>query len=224
MYRSEEAWRSVDEYFIAALAPEDDALVEARRSTAGAGLPDHEVAANQGQLLSILCQMIGARRVLEVGTLAGYSTIWLGRAVEAEGHVATLEVDPAAASLARDNIARAGLADRVEVVEGRAVDSLRRLVTQGVEPYDVVFIDADKGNNPTYLDLALRLVRVGGVIVADNVVRNGDVADASSDDERVVGTRTLIAAMSSNDRLTATALQTVGRKGWDGFAIALVTS
>lgn len=222
MYRSEGAWRSVDEYFVEMLAPEDAALLEARRSGEAAGLPAHEVAANQGKLLSILCQMIGANRVLEIGTLAGYSTIWLGRSVGADGHVTTLELDPTAASLARENVARAGLVDRVLVREGPAVDSLRHLVARDVESYDLVFIDADKGNNPVYLDLALQLVRVGGVIVADNVVRNGDVADRASRDERVVGTRRLIEAMASSERLEATALQTVGLKGWDGFAIALV--
>ncbi len=224
MYESEESWRAVDRYFIDALADEDDALLAARESTAGAGLQAHEVAANQGKLLAILSQMIRAQRVLEIGTLAGYSTIWFARAVGVEGTVTTLEVDPRAAAVARENLERAGVAARVEVIEGQALDSLQQLAARGTDRYDVVFIDADKGRNLEYLEAALDLVRVGGVIVADNVVRNGDVVDADSSDDRVIGTRALIDAMAASPRLSATALQTVGVKGWDGFALALVVA
>lgn len=224
MYESEESWRAVDHYFIDALADEDDALVAARESTVDAGLQAHEVAANQGKLLAILCQMIRAQRVLEIGTLAGYSTIWFARAVGVEGTVTTLEVDPRAAEVARENLDRAGVAALVEVVEGQALDSLQQLAARGADRYDLVFIDADKGRNLEYLQAALDLVRVGGVIVADNVVRNGDVVDADSSDERVIGTRALIEAMAASPRLSATALQTVGVKGWDGFALALVVA
>lgn len=224
MYESEGSWRAVDRYFIDALADEDDALLAARESTAGAGLQAHEVAANQGKLLAILSQMIRAQRVLEIGTLAGYSTIWFARAVGVEGTVTTLEVDPRAAAVARENLERAGVAARVEVIEGQALDSLQQLAARGTDRYDVVFIDADKGRNLEYLEAALDLVRVGGVIVADNVVRNGDVVDADSSDDRVIGTRALIDAMAASPRLSATALQTVGVKGWDGFALALVVA
>lgn len=224
MYESEESWRAVDRYFIDALADEDDALLAARESTAGAGLQAHEVAANQGKLLAILSQMIRAQRVLEIGTLAGYSTIWFARAVGVEGTVTTLEVDPRAAAVARENLERAGVAARVEVIEGQALDSLQQLAARGTDRYDVVFIDADKGRNLEYLEAALDLVRVGGVIVADNVVRNGDVVDADSSDDRVIGTRALIDAMAASPRLSVTALQTVGVKGWDGFALALVVA
>ena len=224
MYESETAWRAVDRYLIDALAIEDEALIAARESTAAADLPNHEVAANQGKFLAILCQMIGAKRVLEVGTLAGYSTIWFARAVGAGGVVTTLEVNPTAASVARKNLARADISERVELVEGKAMDSLQWLIAQASDPYDFVFIDADKANNVNYLNAALDLVRVGGLIVADNVVRNGAVVDARSDDERVIGTRALIDAVAANPRLSATALQTVGVKGWDGFSIALVVA
>lgn len=222
MYESEEAWRNVDQYFIDSLAKEDDALAAAREASNRASLPPHEVAANQGKLLMLMCQMVGAKHVLEVGTLGGYSTIWLARAVGENGLVATLEVDPTAVGVARQNLARAGLADRVNVVEGAALDSLDELRANADVPFDFVFIDADKTNNLAYLNAALDLVRLGAVIVVDNVVRNGAVADLDSDDDRVVGTRELIEEMSRNPRLSATAVQTVGVKGWDGFACALV--
>lgn len=222
MYASEEVWRDVDAYFIEHLSPEDEALRAVRRASQAAGLPDHEVAPNQAQLLSLLCRMIGARRVLEFGTLAGYSTLWFARAVGTEGHVTSLEVDPTCISVAQANLAAAGVADRVSIIEGPASDSAQQLIEQGTEPFDVVFIDADKPNNPHYLDAALSLTRSGSIIVADNVVRNGAVADPNSDDPRVHGSRALIEAMGADARLAATALQTVGLKGWDGLAIALV--
>lgn len=222
MYESEQSWRDVDDFFVANLCPEDDALVAAREASRKAGLPDHEVAPNQGKLLALICQMVGARRVLEFGTLGGYSTIWCARAVGPAGQVTTLEVDPRAAATSRATFERAGLAERITLIEGPAVEASRRLILNRTEPFDVVFIDADKPNNPSYLEAALALTRPGSVIVGDNVVRRGAVADADSADPRVHGARSLIQMMGQDPRLEATALQTVGSKGWDGFAIALV--
>jgi predicted O-methyltransferase YrrM len=222
MYESERVWREVDAYFIEHLCPDDAALSDARNFSRSAGLPDHEVAPNQAKLLTLVCQMIGAERVLEFGTLAGYSTIWFARAVGADGHVTTLEADPTCAQVSRANFERAGVADRIELLEGPAVESSIRLVAAGAEPYDLVFIDADKANNLTYLQAAMALTHPGSVIIGDNIVRNGAVTDPQSDDDRVHGSRALIEAMGSDPRLDATALQTVGMKGWDGFAIARV--
>lgn len=222
MYEFEEAWRAVDRYFVDALVDEDDALRAARESARAAGMPSIEVAANQGKLLALLAQMTGARRVLEFGTFAGYSTIWLGRAVGAAGHVTTLEADPAYAALAAENLERAGLADRVTVVVGPALDATAGLIADGAEPFDLVFIDADKPSNPAYLAAALRLTRPGSVIIGDNVVRDGEVADPDSDDPRVRGVRSFVELMASTPGLDATAIQTVGAKGWDGFSLARV--
>ncbi|HYN96807.1 MAG TPA: O-methyltransferase [Pilimelia sp.] len=219
MYESLDHWRAVDDYFVAALVDEDAALVHARRSGRDAGLPAHEVAPNQGALLSLLARLGGARRILEIGTLGGYSTIWLARAA---AHVTTLEVDPGYAELARRNLDRAGVGDRVDVIVGAAVDSLADLIARRVDPYDLVFIDADKPSNPRYLEASLRLTRPGSVIVADNVVRGGAVVDPHSADERVQGVRRFLELVGTDPRLDATALQTVGSKGWDGFAVALV--
>ncbi|GAA3017589.1 O-methyltransferase [Streptosporangium longisporum] len=219
MYESTEQWRAVDDYFVATLVGEDAALAQARRSSRDAGLPDHEVAPNQGALLSLLARMCRARRILEIGTLGGYSTIWFARAAE---HVTTLEVDPGYAKLARRNLEHAGVADRVDVIVGAATDSLDELIARRAEPYDLVFIDADKPNNPRYLEASLRLTRPGSVIVADNVVRDGAVTDPGSTDERVRGVRRFLEQVAADPRLDATALQTVGSKGWDGFALALV--
>ena len=219
MYASLDQWRAVDDYFVSTLVDEDDALAQARSDSRDAGLPDHEVAPNQGALLSLLARLSGARRVLEIGTLGGYSTIWLARAA---GHVTTLEVDPACAKVALANLDRAGVADRVTLVVAPAADSLAALIEQGAEPYDLVFIDADKPNNPRYLAAALRLTRPGSLIVADNVVRDGAVADPDSADDRVRGVRAFLDMVAADPRLEATALQTVGSKGWDGFALALV--
>jgi predicted O-methyltransferase YrrM len=223
MYESERQWQDVDHYFIDQLVGEDTALREAREASRAAGLPDHEVAPNQGKLLSLICQLVGARRVLEFGTLAGYSTIWLARAVGAKGHVSTMEVDENCAAVARTNFERAGVADRIRLLPGPAADSVHGLIAAGAEPFDVIFIDADKPNNPLYLAAALRLSRPGTVIIGDNVVRNGEVTDPNSSDPRVQGSRALIEAIGNDPRLSATALQTVGVKGWDGFVLAIVT-
>ena len=219
MYESEDAWREVDAYFVQALVGEDAALAAARESVRRTTMPRAEVAPNQGRLLALLCRMAGARRVLEFGTLAGYSTSWLARAVGDGGHVTTLELEAGNAAVARENFERAGVADRVEVLVGSAVESAAKLVEAGTEPFDFVFIDADKPNNPAYLRAALALSRPGSVIVIDNVVRDGAVLDPDSTDPRVQGVRAVVADIAADDRLEATALQTVGSKGWDGFIL-----
>lgn len=201
---------------------EDEALVRARESSSRTIMPLADVSPLQGAFLAVIAQLSGARRALEFGTLAGYSTIWLARALGPEGKVVTFEIDEATAEVARENIDRAGVAETVEVIVGPAADSVHALIKSGVEPFDLVFIDADKPNNPVYLEAALALSRPGTVIIADNVVRNGAVADPRSEDPRVHGTWSLIERLGSDDRLFATALQTVGVKGWDGFAIAVV--
>lgn len=219
VYGSESQWRAVDAYFAATLVEEDDALVAARESGRLTTMPLAEVAPNQGKLLALLVQMVGARRVLEFGTLAGYSTVWLARAAGEHGRVTTLEVAQRNAAVARDNLARAGVLDRVDIVVGPAADSARRLIDEGAEPYDFVFIDADKPSNPVYLRASLALSRPGTVIVIDNVVRNGAVVDAGSTDERVQGVRAALSNIAEDPRLEATALQTVGSKGWDGLTV-----
>ncbi|EHY91029.1 O-methyltransferase [Saccharomonospora azurea] len=215
-------WSAVDHYFAQQLAPHDDVLDATQRSAAEAGLPDIAVAANQGKLLHLLARLVDARRILEIGTLGGYSTIWLARALPADGRVVTIEADPSHADVARRNIERAGLADRVDIRVGKALDVLPTLDSN--PPVDLAFIDADKANNPHYVRWALDLARPGSVIVVDNVVRGGRVTDADSDDPSVRGTREAIELLRDEPRLDATALQTVGVKGYDGLAIALVTS
>ncbi|GGS54797.1 O-methyltransferase [Planobispora rosea] len=219
MYQSDEAWREVDAYFADTLVPEDRALREARESGGLTTMPQAEVAPNQGKLLAMLCRIAGAARVLEFGTLAGYSTVWLARAVGDGGHVTSLELEERNAGIARENLRRAGVADRVDVIVGPAADSARRLIEEGGEPYDFVFIDADKPGNPAYLAASLELTQPGSVIVIDNVVRNGAVTDPASPDERVQGVRRVLADIAHDARLEATALQTVGSKGWDGFVV-----
>ncbi|HWI71942.1 MAG TPA: O-methyltransferase [Baekduia sp.] len=212
-------WDAVDAYINEHLVGDDPALTGALEHAAASGMPAHDVAPNQGKLLYLLARLQGARTILELGTLAGYSTIWLARAVPADGgRVVTLEADPDHAAVARENLERAGVADRVEVVVG---DALNTLPTLG-GPFDVVFLDADKQRNPEYLEHALRLTRPGSLIVADNVVRDGALADAGSDDPRVLGVRRFTERLGAAANVTATAVQTVGTKGWDGFALALV--
>lgn len=219
-YASAPAWRSVDRYFTAALVDEDAALVEARESGARTTMPNAEVAANQGALLGLLAQIGGARRILEFGTLAGYSTVWFARAVGDGGRVVTFELEEQNAAVARENLERAGVGDRVDVIVGPAAESAQTLIDDGVGPFDLVFIDADKPSNPTYLAATLELTRPGSVIVIDNVVRDGAVSDEKSQDPRVQGVRAVVDAIASNPELEATALQTVGEKGWDGLIIA----
>ncbi|VWD10775.1 O-methyltransferase [Burkholderia contaminans] len=219
---NQDQWNQVDAYFSATLVPSDDALDAALAASDAAGLPAINVAPNQGKLLQLLATIRGARRILEVGTLGGYSTIWLARALPAGGTLVTLELNPEHAKVATRNIARAGFAEVVTVVVGSAKDSLARLVDAGETPFDFIFIDADKDNNPVYLDAALKLSRPGTVIVVDNVVRGGRVADPGNREPDVVGVRDGFARLAAAPNLTTTAVQTVGQKGWDGFSISIV--
>jgi predicted O-methyltransferase YrrM len=216
-------WADVDDYLEGRLGAEDEVLRRAQQAAAGAGLPAISVTPMQGKFLHVLARLMGARRVLEIGSLAGYSAIWLGRALPPDGKLYTLEVSPHHARIAGANIADAGLADQVEVIVGAALDTLPALAADpGPASFDLTFIDADKPNNAAYFDWALRLTRPGGAIVVDNVVRNGGVVDTTSQDPAVVGTQQLFEAMAAQTGITASALQTVGSKGYDGFAIALV--
>ena len=217
-----EQWTAVDHYFANLLVPPDPALEAALQASAAAGLPPIQVAPNQGKLLQLLAQARGARRILELGTLGGYSTIWLARALPAGGCLITLEMDPKCAEVARANIARAGLAAVVEVRLGRALDILPQLVAEGRGPFDLIFIDADKSRNPDYFPWALKLSRRGTLIIADNVVRKGAVTDAASNDPNVQGVRRFNELLAADPRMSATAIQTVGSKGYDGFVLALV--
>ena len=203
------------------LAP-DPTLDSVLAANAAAGLPAHDVSPSQGKLLHLLARIAGARAVLEIGTLGAYSTIWLARALPADGVVVTLEADARHAEVARANLARAGVASRVELRVGAALETLPLLAAERRTPFDLVFIDADKRSNVAYLDWALRLARPGAAIVVDNVVRDGAVLDASSADESVRGVRALAERLADEPRIDATALQTVGGKGWDGFVLALV--
>ncbi len=216
------AWTAVDDWFAGLLLPPDPALDAALAANAAAGLPAHDVSPLQGAFLQLLARISGARRILEIGTLGGTSTIWLARALPADGRLVTLEADPTHAAVARANIAAAGLAGRVELRQGPALQLLPGIAADGLGPFDLVFIDADKPNNPHYLDWALRLARPGTVILADNVVRDGAVLDAAGTDARVQGVRRFAEMLAAEPRLAATAMQTVGAKGWDGFVLAVV--
>lgn len=211
-------WAEVDRYIGGKLLGPDVALTATLAANATGGLPDIDVSPAQGRMLHLLARMAGASRILEVGTLGGYSTIELARALPEGGSLVTLELVPQHAAVARENIARAGLGDRVEVIVGPAADTLKRL--KG--PFDFIFIDADKPSNVVYLREALRLSRPGTAIVVDNVIREGKVLDGASTDDRVTGTRALFDAVAAEPRLTATAVQTVGAKKWDGFLLAIV--
>ncbi len=220
---NQDQWTAVNLYLTDLFAPPDPVLVAALRDAAEAGLPPHHVAPNQGKLLEILARSIGARAILEIGTLGGYSTIWLARTLPPGGTLITLEAEPRHAEVARASITRAGLTDVVQVRVGRALDTLPQLVAEGHGPFDLVFIDADKPNNAAYFEWALKLTRRGSLIIADNVVRNGAVLDAGSDDLSVQGARDFNAVLAVEPRVTATAFQTVGSKGYDGLTIAFVT-
>lgn len=211
-------WAAIDAYIGAKLLGADEALDAALAANAAAGLPAIDVSPAQGKLLNLLARSMGARRILEVGTLGGYSTIWLARALPEGGRVVTLEIDPHHADVARANLARAGLADRAEVIIGRAIDSLKAI--EG--PFDLTFIDADKQSNAAYVRAAIGLSRPGAVIIVDNVVREGGVIDAASEDAMIRGTRALFDMLAAEPRLDATAIQTVGAKKWDGFVYAVV--
>lgn len=217
-----ELWKQVDQYITDRLIPADPVLEEAQAANAAAGLPTIDVAPNQGKLLHLLARIAGARKILEIGTLGGYSTTWLARALPEDGRLITLEFDQKHAEVAQKNIARAGLAKLVTVRLGAALDTLPLLVKEGEGPFDLIFIDADKKNIPNYLTWSLKLSRKGTLILVDNVIRDGEVIDASSEDPNVQGARQLFDALKAEPRLQATALQTVGSKGYDGFAMAVV--
>ncbi len=217
-------WTAVDRYITDLLVPPDPALDAALQASAAAGLPAINVAPNQGKLLMLLAQIQGARSILEIGTLGAYSTIWLARALPADGRLITLEADPKHAEVARANIARAGLANRVEVRLGPALETLPRLAAEGSGPFDLIFIDADKPGYPDYFRWALKLSHRGSVIVADNVVRDGEVIDPASADPRVQAMRRFNEVLAAEPRVSATEIQTVGSKGYDGFALALVVA
>jgi predicted O-methyltransferase YrrM len=217
---TQRVWTEVDDYISGLLIGADPALDNALAAGDKAGLPQISVAPNQGKLLNLIARIHGARKILEIGTLAGYSTIWLARALPADGKLITLEYDPRHAEVATANIAAAGLADRVEVKVGAALDTLPTIADQG--PFDLFFIDADKVNNPKYFRWALDHSRPGSVIIVDNVVRSGRVLEADSTDPSVLGTRELATMIANEPRVSATMVQTVGEKGYDGFALALV--
>ena len=219
---TEDLWTAVDRYIADQLVPPDAALDAALASSAANGLPAIHVAPPQGKLLHVLARAIGAKRILEVGTLGGYSTIWLARALAPGGTLITLEYDPKHAKVARENIERAGLSGVVEIRVGNAIDTLPQVAAEGGEPFDLVFIDADKPGNPAYFAWAMKLVRPGSLIIVDNVVRNGGLIDPAGD-ANVQGARRLCEAMAREPRVRATVIQTVGGKGYDGFAIAVVT-
>jgi predicted O-methyltransferase YrrM len=215
-------WTAVDRYLTDLLVGSDAALEATLEANAAAGLPPYDVSPNQGKLLHVLARGQGARRILEIGTLGGYSTIWLARALPPDGRLITLEVEPGYAEVARANLARAGLSEVAEVRVGPALETLPQIAAGGDGPFDVIFIDADKANNPQYLAWSLALSRRGSLIVVDNVVRNGAVIDADSNDLVVRGARRGLELLAAEPRVSATAIQTVGSKGWDGFAIAVV--
>lgn len=213
-------WALVDEYIVDRLLPPDPVMDSVLSANAAAGLPAIDVAPNQGKLLHIFARMVNARRVLEIGTLGGYSTIWLARALPADGIVVTLESDPGHARVAQSNLQAAGLNDAVDLRIGPALETLPKLADEPA--FDLIFIDADKPNNPAYLEWALKLSRPGTVIIGDNVVRGGKIKDSNEQDPSIQGMRQFYDRMSGEPRLTATAVQTVGSKGWDGFSIAIV--
>ena len=213
-------WQAVDDYIAAKLLGDDDALAATLTNNARQGLPPIDVSAAQGKMLFLLAQIAGARRILEIGTLGGYSTIWLARALPDDGELVTLELDPHHARVARENLDCAGVSAKVDLRIGPASASLAAMTDEA--PFDFVFIDADKQSNSHYVAEAIRLGRPGTTIIVDNVVREGGVIEADSDDERIIGTRALFDMLSTNPRLDATAVQTVGAKKWDGFVLARV--
>lgn len=215
-------WEGVDRFFSQLLLRDDAALSAALHDSAAAGLPEIQVSACQGRFLHLLARAIGARQILEIGTLGGYSAICLARALPVDGRLITLELNSKAAETARRNLDRAGLSSIVEVRLGAAMDTLPQLAAEKAGPFDLIFIDADKPNNAAYFDWAVRMGRPGAMIIVDNVVRDGEVANAASQDASVVGTRLLIERVSRDSRVEATAIQTVGAKGYDGFLIATV--
>lgn len=215
-----ERWQAVDDYIAAKLLGDDDVLATILAKNAEQGLPPIDVSATQGKMLFLLAQMAGARRILEVGTLGGYSTVWLARALPHDGELVTLELEAHHARVARENLDRAGVSAKVQIRTGPAVESLAAMTDEA--PFDFVFIDADKQSNSLYVSEAIRLGRPGTTIIVDNVVREGGVIDVDSNDERIIGTRALFDMLAADPRIDATAVQTVGAKKWDGFVLARV--
>jgi predicted O-methyltransferase YrrM len=219
---SKDHWTAVDRYLVDTLVLADPVLDAALKTSAEHGLPAINVAPNQGKLLHLFARAIGAKNILEIGTLGGYSTIWLARALPSGGKLITLEADAKHASVARSNLARAGLTETVELILGRAIDTLPKLSHDRRGPFDLIFVDADKPAVPDYFTWSLKLSRPGSVIIVDNVVREGKVTDGASKDASVQGVRRFMEMLAREPRVTATAMQTVGSKGYDGFAIAIV--
>lgn len=218
----QQKWSAVDEYLAQQLLPEDEVLTQILANNRRAGLPEIDVSPMQGQLLALLVRMTHAKRILEIGTLGAYSTVWMARELPSDGELLTLEFDALHAAIARENIEFAGLTRQVKVKEGPALETLESLGER--LPFDLIFIDADKPNNPNYLKWALHYSRPGTLIIGDNVVRDGEVTNPASTDDRVQGVRKFIEMIGDNPHLTATAMQTVGTKGWDGFTLAWVNS
>jgi predicted O-methyltransferase YrrM len=217
-------WTTADEYINQLLVPGDPALDEVVRASEAAGLPAIQVSPSQGKFLHILARILGAKKVLEIGTLGGYSTIWMARALPADGKVITLELSAKHAAVARKNFQQAGLADKIELREGAALESLAKIASEGIAPFDFIFVDANKSNMPEYFEWALKLSHPGSVIIADNIVRDGKVIDANSKAPDIQGVRRFNEMLAVEKRVSATELQTVGSKGYDGFALALVTA
>jgi predicted O-methyltransferase YrrM len=222
---TQELWNAVDEYITDLLIPSDPILDAALQHSSAAGLPAIQVSPTQGKLLQLFAQLSGARTILEIGTLGGYSTIWLARALPANGgRLITLEAEPKHAEVARANIARAGLAEIVDLRLGPAIEALPQLLSEGQGPFDLIFIDADKANTPNYFQWSLKLARRGSLIIVDNVVRKGELANAKSEDPDVQGMRRFNEMLAAESRTSGTVIQTVGSKGYDGLAFVLVTS
>ncbi|MDR0270566.1 MAG: O-methyltransferase [Paenibacillus sp.] len=218
----QQTWEQVDEYITELLCPNDVVLDEVLVANRNADLPEIDVAGNQGKLLQLFVQMKGAKRILEIGTLGAYSTIWMARGLPADGRIITLELVQHHAEVALANIKHAGLEEKIEIRTGDALEQLAKMAEEQVQPFDLIFIDADKPNNPKYLEWALHFSRPGTVIIGDNVIRGGEIIDKHSTDSRIQGVRTFYEMIASNPKISATAIQTVGSKGYDGFMIGIV--
>lgn len=214
--------KKVDEYLTSKLKVSDEILENSLKNNQENQLPPHDVSPLQGQFLNIITRAINAKRILEIGTLGGYSTIFFARALPEDGKIISLEIDPCHAKIANQNLNNAGQISKCEIITGQATKSLSDLISKNEAPFDLIFIDADKPNNPIYLELALKLSRKGTLIIGDNVIREGAIIEEKSNDEKVIGVRKFFDMIEENNNLSATALQTIGIKGWDGFAIILV--
>jgi predicted O-methyltransferase YrrM len=219
---SQDIWTAVDNYFGDLLIPSDPALDAALQASVAAGLPSIQVSPSQGKLPHLIARIQGARNILEIGTLGGYSTIWMARAIPENGRVLTLEADPKHADVARKNFSQAGVAGKVELRLGKALETLPQVASEGLGPFDLFFIDANKNNMPEYFEWALKLSHPGSVMIADNVVRNGAVLDTNTNDADIQGVRRFTEMLAKEERVTATTLQTVGSKGYDGLTLILV--